>query len=180
MENPMRLLKAILFALIALILSVVVGGYLLSPKFTVTRSTTISASADKVYALVADPREWKRWSVWNQRDPAMEITYSGPASGVGAAWAWKSKSEGDGKMTLVIAEPARRVGFDLYFPEFDSTSHGELTFAPEVNATKVTWTMHGDMGGNPLARWFTLFMDGMVGKDFEGGLANLKALAEKG
>jgi hypothetical protein len=35
------------------------------------------------------------------------------------------------------------------------------------------------MGSNILFRWMTLFVDGMVGKDFEGGLANLKALAEK-
>lgn len=80
---------------------------------------------------------------------------------------------------MTAAEPDKRVAFELYFPDFDSTSAGELTFAPEGSATRVAWTMHGDMGGNPIARWFSLFMDGMVGKDFEAGLANLKALAEK-
>ena len=44
---------------------------------------------------------------------------------------------------------------------------------------RVVWLMNGDMGSNPLLRWMTLFVDGMVGKDFEAGLANLKALAEK-
>ena len=39
--------------------------------------------------------------------------------------------------------------------------------------------MNGDMGANPLMRWMALFMDGMVGNDFDAGLANLKALAEK-
>jgi hypothetical protein len=39
--------------------------------------------------------------------------------------------------------------------------------------------MNGDMGSNPLFRWFALTMDSMVGKDFSAGLANLKALAEK-
>ena len=46
-------------------------------------------------------------------------------------------------------------------------------------ATRVTWTMNGDMGGNPVYRWMGLFMDKMVGPDFDAGLANLKALAEK-
>jgi len=36
------------------------------------------------------------------------------------------------------------------------------------------------MGGSPVNRYFGLLMDRMVGPDFEGGLTNLKALAEKG
>jgi hypothetical protein len=35
------------------------------------------------------------------------------------------------------------------------------------------------MGTNPLLRWIALFGDKMVGADFEAGLANLKAIAEK-
>ena len=47
------------------------------------------------------------------------------------------------------------------------------------SSTRVTWTMNGDMGSNPLFRWMALGADRMVGKDFEAGLANLKAVAEK-
>jgi hypothetical protein len=35
------------------------------------------------------------------------------------------------------------------------------------------------MGGNPVNRYFGVMMDRLVGPDFEAGLANLKALAEK-
>jgi Polyketide cyclase / dehydrase and lipid transport len=118
-------------------------------------------------------------SVWNQRDPAMAITYSGPASGAGAAWEWKSSSQGDGKMTFTAAEPGRRVAYDLYFPDFGTTSNGDLMLTAEGSTTKVTWTMNGNMGSNPLMRWMALFGDRMVGSDFDAGLANLKALAEK-
>lgn len=175
-------MKAVKWALATLVTVAVVvfgGALLLSPTFSVKRSVDVNASAEKVYALVAEPRRWKEWSVWNRRDPAMQITYSGPPSGVGAAWAWKSGSEGDGSMTFTAAEPGRRIVYDLYFPDFGTTSTGELSFAPEGAGTRVTWTMNGDMGGNPLYRWFALAMDSMVGKDFEAGLANLKALAEK-
>jgi len=55
---------------------------------------------------------------------------------------------------------------------------GELTFAAEGNGTKVVWTMNGNAGMNPIFRWFGLFMDKMVGPDFEAGLKNLKKLAE--
>jgi uncharacterized protein YndB with AHSA1/START domain len=175
----MRILKWLIGLLLLLGVVLVAGGYMLSPKFTVSRSVLIQAPADKVYALVADPRGWKQWTVWNRRDPAMQIEYFGPPTGAGAGWSWKSKSEGDGKMTFTAAEAGRRVVYDLYFPDFGTTSSGDLQFSAEGTATKVTWTMNGDMGGNPLFRWFALNADSMVGKDFEGGLAGLKEAAEK-
>ena len=82
-------------------------------------------------------------------------------------------------MTVGAAEPGKRVAFELYFPDFGTTSVGALELVPEGNGTKVTWPMNGDMGNNPIYRWMTMFMDKMVGPDFEAGLANLEALAEK-
>ena len=175
----MRIVKWIAGVLVVLVVAFVVVGLFLPSTFTVTRSAEIAAPPDKVYALVADPRAWQRWSAWNRRDPQMQVDYSGPASGAGARWSWKSKSEGDGTMTFTAAEPARRVAFDLYFPDFGTTSAGELRFAPSGAGTRVTWTMNGDMGRNPLYRWFALAADGMVGKDFAEGLAGLKREAEK-
>jgi uncharacterized protein YndB with AHSA1/START domain len=173
------LLKWILIGVLLLGAVLVIGGYLLSPKFSVSRSVLVNAPAEKIFPHVANPRSWKEWSVWNRRDPTMKIDYSGPDSGVGATWAWQSASEGDGKMTFTATEPGRRVAFDLYFPDFGTTSQGELLLAPDGTATRVTWRMNGDMGRNPLYHWFALAADSMVGKDFEAGLANLKAVAEK-
>ena len=175
----MKWLKRLLGAVLVLAAVVLIGGMMLSSKFSISRSTVVNAPADKIYPLVASPRQWKAWSAWNQRDPAMKIDYSGPESGPGAVWAWKSGSEGDGKMTFTTAEPGKRVGYELYFPDFGTTSTGEFRFEPEGSATRVTWVMNGDMGKNPVNRWFGLMMDGMVGKDFDSGLKNLKALAEK-
>jgi uncharacterized protein YndB with AHSA1/START domain len=175
-----RALKVLLWAVVALVLIAVLGGYLLSPKFTVVRTVQIQAPPDRVYALVASPRAWKEWSVWNRRDPSMMMGYSGADSGAGAVWTWQSKSEGDGRMTFTAAEPNRHVAFELFFPDFGTTSTGGFDFVPEAGGTKVSWTMNGDLGRNPVFRWMGLFADKMVGKDFEMGLANLKELAEKG
>lgn len=174
----MKLLKWLFGAVAVLAVVLVVGGWLLPATFKVTRSVSIAAPPERVYALVADPRSWAKWSVWNRRDPAMQVTYSGAASGAGAVWDWKSASQGDGRMTFTAAEPPRRVAFDLYFPDFGTTSKGDLVFAPEDAGTKVSWTMNGDMGRNPLYHWFALFSEQMIGPDFEGGLANLKQVAE--
>ena len=99
----MKIVKALLVLILVLAAVLVLGGFLLSPKFSVARSVSIAAPPDKVYALVVDPRRWKEWTVWNQRDPQMQMTYGGPPSGAGASWSWQSKTEGDGRMTFTAA-----------------------------------------------------------------------------
>jgi uncharacterized protein YndB with AHSA1/START domain len=174
----MRFLKWLLGSVLGLVALLAVVGWMLSPRYTVSRSTTINAAPDKAYALVADPRHWKDWTVWNRRDPAMVLSFSGPPSGAGAGWAWKSATEGNGGMVFTAAEPGQRLAYELTMEGFH-TSPGELRFAAKGNATEVTWVMNGDMGANPFMRWITLFADRMMGPDFEAGLAGLKALAEK-
>ena len=144
----MKVLMWILGVVLALIAVLALGGMALSPKFKVSRSVTINAPADKVYALLADPR-WKEWTVWNQRDPALDITYYCPPSGSGAGWAWKSKTEGDGRMTFTTAEPGKRLGYEFYFPDFGTTSTGDLLLQAAGSGTQVVWLMNGNMGRNP-------------------------------
>ena len=102
----MKFIKWLLIVVLALAALLVGGGYFLSPKFVVTRSTVIQAPAERVYGFVASPRAWKQWSVWNQRDPKMRIEYSGAEQGTGSKWSWKSESEGNGEMTITRAEPS--------------------------------------------------------------------------
>jgi len=167
-------------AVIGAIALVIVGvGFFLPSTFSVERSTEINAPAKKIYDLIVEPKQWARWAVWNQRDPAMKITYSGPPFGMGAKWSWESKTEGTGSMTFTRVEPDRSVEYALSFPEFGVRSSGALRLEPVGKATRITWTNTGDVGSNPLKRYLPLTMDRMVGPDFEAGLANLKALAEK-
>lgn len=175
----MKVLKWVLVLLLVLVLVLVVGGFLLPRSFTVERSVVVNAPPGAVYAQVATPRAWKAWSVWSRRDPEMQITYSGPVDGTGATWAWTSESEGDGRMTMIDAQPPNRVGYELYFPDFESTSIGRFTFMPEDEGTRVVWRMQGDMGANPLYHWMPLLMRGVMERDFDAGLTNLKALVER-
>ena len=174
----MKLMRWILLVIVILAAGLVGVGLLLPSQFRVERSATINAPADKVYSLVSDPRAWAKWTVWNKRDPAMKIAYSGAATGAGAKWSWESKSEGNGTMAFTRADPAKGVEFDLAFPDMGMTSRGSIALEPAGNATRVTWANFGDLGSNPLVRYFGLVMDRMVGPDFEAGLAGLKALAE--
>jgi uncharacterized protein YndB with AHSA1/START domain len=162
---------AIFFAGIAL---------LLPERFKVERSVEIDAPAPTVYALIADPREWRKWAVWNQRDPGMRIDYSGARSGKGAIWSWQSKSEGSGTMEFTEAIEGAGIVYTLVLADFGMQSKGQLAIVPSGQGVRVLWSNEGELGLNPLHRWFGAFMDKMVGPDFEAGLTNLKRIAEGG
>ena len=50
-------------------------------------------------------------------------------------------------------------------------------FEPTEEGTRATWANEGEVG-YPLGRYFGLFLDGMMGPDFERGLKNLKRVCE--
>lgn len=167
-------------AVVGMVALAVVGvGFFLPSSFHVERSIVVNAPPGKVYDLVSDPRTWAKWSVWSQRDPAMDVTYSGPPFGQGAKWSWASESEGSGSMEFVKVEPNRRIDYTLSFPDFGMKAAGEWNFEPQGAGTRASWSLRGDVGPNPLKHYLAWSMDRMVGPDFEAGLANLKALAEK-
>jgi uncharacterized protein YndB with AHSA1/START domain len=175
----MSVLLKILAGAAVLIVLLAVIGFALPKTFHIERSQVIAAPAEKIYPLIADPHNWPKWGIWNQRDPNMKMDFSGSPSGAGAKWSWQSKSEGNGQMEFTAAEPDRQISYRLIFADFGMVSGGALKLAPEGTGTRITWTNEGEFGGNPFNRYFGLMMDKMVGKDFDGGLNNLKQLAEK-
>lgn len=176
----MKVMKWFLGAVVVLVVLLVGGGFLLPSDYRVERTAVIGAAPEKVFALIEDPRQWARWTVWNRRDPAMKMTYSGAATGQGARWSWASKTEGTGDMTFTLVQAPKRLEYALAFPDFGTASTGAIVLVPEGAGTRLTWSNQGDMGANPLMHWMAAAMDRMVGPDFEAGLAGLKALAEKG
>ncbi len=56
----------------------------------------------------------------------------------------------------------------------------DFTFKPQGGKTIVTWSMYGK--NNFMGKAFGLIMncDKMIGRDFEKGLASMKALVETG
>jgi len=169
------------FVVIACVFAVFfLGGFLISPDFKVERSIQISAQPEEIYSHLVDLKAWRKWAIWFQRDPNIKVDYTGPEKNIGMKSSWVSESEGSGNMTITHIEAAQRLVYRLEFPDFDMQSTGEfvLTKAGE-NKTNVVWMDYGEVTGSPVNRYFTLFLDGMIGPDFEAGLANLKSQVEE-
>lgn len=174
----MKLLLRIFGGLAVLLLLLSVAAYFLPRQYRVERSLVIKARADQVFPQFADLRAWKNWGAWQERDPAMKIETSAKSTGAGAWNRWESRTEGNGKMTFTAVEEGRSVAYLLEFPDMGTTSKGTMVLQDAGPGLKVVWVDAGDLGMNPMFRWFGLFLDRMIGPDFEKGLANLKRLAE--
>ena len=149
--------------------------------FRVTRSATIKAPPEKIFPLVADFRRWTAWSPWEKKDPNLKRSYGGAAEGKGATYAWEGdRNVGEGRMEITDAAVPGRVAIKLDFLKpFEAHNTVLFTLTGRGESTEVTWDMQGP--ANYLSKLIGVFvsMDRMVGGDFEAGLANLKAVAEK-
>lgn len=148
--------------------------------FKVARSATIAASPATVFEQVNDFHKWEAWSPWAKLDPACKNSYSGAVAGRDAGFAWDgNKKVGAGRMTITDSQAAELIRINLEFLRpFEATSTTEFTFKQQGSRTEVTWTMF--VKNNLMSKVFGLFADcdTMVGKDFEKGLASMKAVVE--
>jgi uncharacterized protein YndB with AHSA1/START domain len=173
--------KYIGIAVVVVIAAVLALAATRPDTFRVERSTTIKAPPEKVYALIDDFHQWQQWSPWERLDPAMKRQHGGAPKGKGALYGWEGNKEvGKGQMEITEATPPSRVVIKLDFlAPFEAHNTAEFVLAPQGDATTVTWAMSGP--NLFIGKVMSLFasMDRLVGKDFERGLANLKAVAEK-
>lgn len=174
------MLKIILLILVVAIAGALVAAVFRPDSFRVERSVRIKAAPDKVFAFIDDFHRWTAWSPWEKKDPAMKRDYSGAASGNGAIYAWDgNKDVGQGRMQIVESLPHSKIRIQLNFARpMETQSTAEFTLTPQADGTEVHWAMYGPQPY--IGKVMSLFvsMDKMVGKDFDAGLADLKAAAE--
>jgi uncharacterized protein YndB with AHSA1/START domain len=169
--------------LIALVVVLAVFAVVVSRQpgdFKVSRSAVVNAPPAKVFAIVNDMHRWNDWSPWAKMDPAMKVTFEGPASGVGASESWSGSSKvGQGKMTITESKPSQKVGMQLEFLKpMKATNQVEFNLKPEGKGTSVEWAMSGKNNFISKAFGLVMNMDKMIGGDFEKGLANLNEVAQ--
>lgn len=151
-------------------------------SFRVERSARIDAPPERIYPLLIDFREWRRWSPWEEVDPALVRKYEGPEQGVGSVYSWSgNRKAGEGRMEMLRTEPGRSLAIQIDFLQpFQSRNIIDFTLTPRDAGTELNWAMHGPNSTASRLLQTVVSMDKMVGADFEKGLARLKAAAEAG
>lgn len=177
-----------IFKRILLVIGVLVALFFIIPLFVdgtlkSVKEITINKPKQQVYDYVVLLKNQDNFSKWAKMDPNMKKEYKGVDGTVGFVSAWDSENGdvGKGEQTIMAIKPGERIDYDLHFIKpFDSKATCYISFKEldSVN-TKVTWGFNSKMA-YPF-NIMTLFtnMNEMIGKDFEEGLNNLKAILEK-
>jgi effector-binding domain-containing protein len=170
----MKILRRILLSILVLIAILIGIGFFLPRHVHVIRSLVIKAPSEFIYEQVNSFKNWKNWSPWHQLDTNMKMEYAGPAEGIGASFTYQSdnKKVGNGRLTITNCVAYDSIVLEMDFME-NGKANGKFVFTKSDSGTLVEWIMESDLGNKPISRWFGLFMDNMVGNDFEKGLASL-------
>lgn len=175
------MLKIIVLTIIVLVAALLIYAATRPDTFRLQRSLTINASADKVFPFINDFHHWPSWSPWEKMDLGMKKTHSGSPQGKGAVYEWDgNKDVGTGRMEVLESTPPSKIRIKLDFLKpFEAHNTAEFSLEGKGNSTTVTWAMYGLRPYMMKVMGMVMNMDKMVGGQFETGLANLKAIAEK-
>ncbi|HEY9104551.1 SRPBCC family protein [Chitinimonas sp.] len=147
--------------------------------FRVERSIIVAAPQETVQALIEDFHRWVDWSPWEKLDPALQRQYSGQPLGLGAIYEWNGNNKvGQGRMEIIEALPGKVLIQLDFFRPFKASNKAEFQLEPATGGTQVSWAMYGPSPFISKLMSLVASMDKMVGKDFERGLAQMKAAAE--
>jgi len=144
------------------------------------KSMVINAPKEKVWQQISSMKAFNQWNPWMKLDKTMKITYTGNSGEVGDKYCWDSKNDDAGAgcqeiKELVLNEKQKTEM--IFVKPFEGQATSEIVLSPEGNATKVVWTM--DTEQDPMMKIMRPMMDYQMGKSYEEGLNNLKALVEK-
>jgi hypothetical protein len=170
----------IAIAIAALIVVVLVLAALKPDTFRLERSTMVQAGPERIFPSINDFHNWTAWSPFEKVDPDVKKTYSGPSSGKGAIYEWNGNSKvGQGRMEILDSVAPNKVTIKLDFLKpFEAHNVAEFTMTPKGSATEVKWAMVGPSPFMMKVMYVFVNMDKMLGKDFDSGLAAIKAIAE--
>ena len=151
-------------------------------NFRIDRSVQVKASPESIFAVLRDFRKFEHWSPWEKHDPQMQKTFEGETGATGSYYHWSgNKQVGEGTMTLLDTQENEGVDLRLeFYRPFASQASVRWSMAPAGDGSQVvTWTMKGKHP-NLMAKVVAPLVNSMLGKNFDEGLARLKAYCEKG
>lgn len=162
MMSTIALAAFIPIALVALIL------ILLPDRKTISRERLVPAPAAPILDLVASNEGYQSFNPFKDKDPNLKLEMFGPDHGVGSGFTFSGK-DGKGSQTVAAVVPNESVTLQLDLGPLGRPVT-TFMFEPEDSGTRVRWTTTAQFGLNPIARVFGLFLERILGPEYEHGL----------
>lgn len=173
-------MKKILYVIVALVIIYLILCIAGPAETKVQRSVDINASAEVIKEKIVDLKFFHdKWSPWTEKDPQMQVTFTGEPGKEGSKMAWISnkKEVGKGSMTYNYTH-GDTVAFTLHFDDYGDSKIYHVVNATGEKTSKVTWVMESKAPFMARAMMLFMNMDKMIGPDFEKGLKKLKTAVE--
>lgn len=175
----MKILKGIVFLVLALVAIILIVALFVKRDYQLERSVTINKPVGEVFNYVKYLKNQDNFSIWNKLDTAMQKSYTGTDGTVGFVYAWDgNKKAGKGEQEIKGIDENKKVDIALRFEKpFESNMDSYLaTEQVSDNQTKVSWGMKGT-NSYPM-NIMNLAIPSMIGKDLDSNLNSLKAVLE--
>ncbi len=178
----MKTLKRIGLVLLGLIVLIFIIAAFTRKDYSVEREVTINQPREKVFAYIKQLKNQDNFSKWAMRDPNMKKEYRGTDGTEGFVYAWDSDEEaGKGEQKILKITEGERIELKLHFikpMEADADSHF-ITETVNTNSTKVKWGFSSTIPYPMNFMLVVMDLEGMLGKDLDESLNNLKSILEK-
>lgn len=167
------MIRKLFAVLLALVVVLVIVGFLLPTTVVVERTRLIDHSRVVTFDVLNDLRHFTRWAPWLERHPDMKWRLEGSPQGVGATLVWRETPESrENRLWIVDVEAPARVDMKLELGGSQFDSWFGLDDAP--GGTRVRWGMRIEFGALDLVgRYVGLLLPGLVGRDYRQGLERL-------
>jgi len=177
----MKIVKNLLLVLTGFVGCLLVAALLMRKNFTVERDITINKPRTQVFHFLKYLKNQDRFSKWANIDPGMKKEYIGVDGTVGFVSKWESKNKdvGVGEQEIKKIVDGERIDYELRFKvPFEGTDPAYImTENAGENQTRVKW---GYVGKMPYPMNLCIpMLTGMMEKDLDTGLTNLKTILEK-
>ncbi|GIU45611.1 SRPBCC family protein [Shewanella colwelliana] len=177
------MLKKILFIALLLLATPFIAALFIKQDYVVDAQITIERPVDEVFAYLRLLKHQDDFSVWAQMDPTMSKQYKGEDGTVGFVSSWQSANPdvGAGEQEILAIYPQKRIEYELRFlTPFEAVSPAYMTTsAVSESATQVNWGFSGHMDYPMNFLLPIMDIEGMVTRDLNQGLQNLKVLLEE-
>lgn len=172
-----RLLEILISLAIVVALYLAVALVLPSKRHLVEKIETnrkLTIAFDSLNSL----RRFKDWNPLVLRDPRVQLSYSGPDTGVGARLDYNSQVEGVGKGAWKITEslPREKVTYDIENEERGSSKRTSFLLEPTGRNNRnveITQTYDVDYGWDLLGRYSGMYVRRNIGDDMKMGLTRI-------
>ena len=179
----MNILLTIVLIIAALVALLLIVALFSKKSYTVAREIIIRRPKQTVFNYIRFIKNQDNYNKWSMADPDAIKTYTGTDGNVGFIYAWDSKVKnvGKGEQEIKGITEGDRVDLELRFVRpFEGVAFGHInTTALAEGQTKVKWSFSSSMKYPMNIMLLLMNLEGMLGRDLETSLTNLKAVLEQ-